>query len=91
MTVHLTLISGKAMEQPILETLTRHVTDKVVIRSSQHGSTKGISCLANLITFYNEIYSLIDEGQAVSGKAALQKATWVDTKLNITQQSGKKG
>lgn len=36
-----------------------------IIRSSQHGFTKGKSCLNNSITFYNEIYSLADEGRAM--------------------------
>jgi len=62
-TVSLTLIPGKMVEQLILETT--HLTDKKVIRSRQHGFTKGKSCLTNSVTFYNEIYSLVDEGRAV--------------------------
>jgi len=43
------LIPWKAMEQSVLETVSRHTKDKKVIRISQHGFTKGKSCLTNLI------------------------------------------
>lgn len=47
--VSLTTILGNAMEQLILETISRHLKDKMVIRNSQHGITKGKLCLTNLI------------------------------------------
>ena len=35
------------------------------IRPSEHGFTKGRSCLTNLISFYNLVTRLVDEGKAV--------------------------
>lgn len=34
------------------------------MRSSQHRSVEGKSCSTNLITFYNEVSGLMDEGRA---------------------------
>lgn len=53
------------MEQLTVETISRHMKEKKIIRRIQHGITKGKSHLTNLISFYNEIPSLIDEGRAV--------------------------
>ena len=36
------------------------------IRPSQHGFTNGISCLTNLISFYDRVTRLVDERQAVN-------------------------
>jgi len=47
--VNLTSILGKVMEQLILEVTIKQVEEKKVTRSSQHGFTKGKSCLTNLI------------------------------------------
>ncbi|KAK4817888.1 hypothetical protein QYF61_002057 [Mycteria americana] len=55
----------KVMEQLILETVSRHMKDQKVIRSSQHVFTKGKSCLTNLINFYGEMTGLVDEERAV--------------------------
>jgi len=51
--VSLTSILGKVMQQLILEAIVKQVEEKKVISSSQHGFTKGKSCLTNLIAFYN--------------------------------------
>jgi len=53
------------MEQLILEVIIKQVEEKKVIRSSQHGFTKGKSCLTNLIAFYDGINGCVDEGRAV--------------------------
>lgn len=44
----------KVMEQIILETLSKHITDRKVTGSSQLEFVKTKMCLTNLIAFYNE-------------------------------------
>ncbi|KAK4810837.1 LOW QUALITY PROTEIN: hypothetical protein QYF61_008809 [Mycteria americana] len=61
--VSLTL--GKMMEQIILSAITWHVEDNQGIKPSQHGFRKGRSCLTNLISFYDTVTRLMDEGKAV--------------------------
>jgi len=63
--VSLTFILGKMMEQLILEVIIKQVEEKKVIKSSQHGFTKGKSCLTNLIAFYEGMTCWVDEGRAV--------------------------
>ena len=63
--VSLTSIPRKVMEQFILEVISRNVEDKKVTRSSQHGFTKGRSCLTNLIDFYHGMTGWVNEGRAV--------------------------
>ncbi|KAF1669612.1 hypothetical protein FQV07_0001445, partial [Pygoscelis papua] len=63
--VSLTSVPGKIMERFILRALTRHVRDNQGIRPSQHGFMKGRFCLTNLISFYDQVTRLVDEGKAV--------------------------
>ncbi|KAK4810588.1 hypothetical protein QYF61_007325 [Mycteria americana] len=63
--VSLTSVLGKLMEQIILSAITRHVENNQGIKPSQHGFSKGRSCLTNLISFYDKVTRLVDEGKAV--------------------------
>lgn len=54
------------MEQLILEAVSRHMKDKMVIKNSQCGFTKGKSCLTSLLTFYNEMNDLVEKGKEVT-------------------------
>ncbi|KAK4829863.1 hypothetical protein QYF61_007255 [Mycteria americana] len=63
--VSLTSVPGKAVELLMLETVSRHIKDEEIIRSGQHGFTKGKSCLTNSINFHDEVIGLVDEGRAV--------------------------
>ncbi|KAK4828902.1 hypothetical protein QYF61_001460 [Mycteria americana] len=63
--VSLTSVPGKIMEQFILSELNRHVQANRGMKPSQHGFMKGRSCLTNLISFYNQVTHLVDEGKAV--------------------------
>lgn len=60
--VSLTSIPAKLMEQLSLGVVSRHIKDKSVIRGSQHGFTKGKSCLTELRVFYEDMSRVIDDG-----------------------------
>ncbi|KAK4819351.1 LOW QUALITY PROTEIN: hypothetical protein QYF61_001243 [Mycteria americana] len=63
--VSLTSVLGKLMEQIILSAITWHIEDNQGIKPSQHGFRKGRSCVTNLISFYDKVTCLVDEGKAV--------------------------
>ncbi|KAK4820802.1 hypothetical protein QYF61_006927 [Mycteria americana] len=63
--VSLTSVPGKLMEQIILSAVTRHVENNQQIKPSQHEFRKGRSCLTNLISLYDKVTRLVDEGKAV--------------------------
>ncbi|CAM4703432.1 unnamed protein product [Caretta caretta] len=52
-------------EQVLKESILKHLEERKVIRNSQHGFTKGKSCLTNLIAFYDEIAGCMDMGKVV--------------------------
>jgi len=63
--VSLTSVPGKVMEQIILGEITWHARGVQGIRPSQHGFMKGRLRLTNLISFYDCVTRLVDEGEAV--------------------------
>jgi len=63
--VSLTSVPGKIVEQIVLKEITWHVWDSWGIRPSHHGFMKDRSCLTNLVSVYDLVTRLVDEGKAV--------------------------
>ena len=61
----LTSVPGKVMEQLVLDAISKQLEEKKVIRSSQHGFTRGRSHSTNLVAFYDFNAGWVDGGRAV--------------------------
>lgn len=55
--VSFTSVLGEVVEHVILQSISKHMKDKKVIGSSQHGFMKGKSCLTSLIASCSETTS----------------------------------
>jgi len=75
--VSLTSVLGKTMERFVLSALTRHVQDNQEIRPSQHRFMKGRSCLTDLMSFYDQVTRLVDEGKTVDVVYLRKKTGWL--------------
>ena len=53
--ISLPSISGRVMEQIILQAISKHAKDKKMAGNSQYRFIKGISCMTNLIAFCDEM------------------------------------
>lgn len=58
-------IPAKVVEKIILETTSKYMKDKKMIRYSEYGFTKGKTFLLNLIALCNEVNSSVDKGRAM--------------------------
>src|SRR6218665_3513513 len=55
----------KVMERIVKDNVVEHLNGYNVIKGSQHGFTRGRSCLTNLLEFFEEVYEMMDEGKPV--------------------------
>src|SRR6218665_1050143 len=63
--ISLTSVVCKVMERIVKDEVVEHLNEYNVIKGSQHGFTRGRSCLTNLLEFFEEVYERIDEGKPV--------------------------
>ena len=58
--VSLTSVIGKLLESIMSNKIREHLDCHNLIKDSQHGFTKGKSCLTNLLSFYRNVYETAD-------------------------------
>jgi len=54
---------GKIMEKIVLGVTEKHESDNGVIGHNQHRVMRRRSCLTNLISFYDKVTHLVDQGK----------------------------
>jgi len=78
--VSLTSVTGKMMREILLSATERPLKDSAIIRQSQHGFTKGETCLTNLISFYETVTLFVGE-RKVADIALLNFSEAFDTAI----------
>jgi hypothetical protein len=63
--VSLTSITCKIMESIIKDAVLEHLDEFLLIKQSQHGFTKGRSCLTNLLEFLEDVTKSLDDSNPV--------------------------
>ncbi|KAK8738331.1 hypothetical protein OTU49_017424, partial [Cherax quadricarinatus] len=58
--ISLTSIVGKLLESIIAEIIRSHLDKHSLINDTQHGFTRGRSCLTNLLTFFSKAFEAVD-------------------------------
>ncbi|GAB0182819.1 mitochondrial enolase superfamily member 1 [Grus japonensis] len=61
--VSLTSVPGKITEKIMLGVIEKHLKDNAVIGHSQHRFVRGRACLTNLVSFYDKVTHLVDQGK----------------------------
>ena len=64
--VSLTSVVVKVLETLIKDQMRNHLNKYKLIKGSQHGFTKGSSCLTNLLEFHEAVSDWVDDGKAVT-------------------------
>ncbi|GAB0205885.1 mitochondrial enolase superfamily member 1 [Grus japonensis] len=60
-----TSVPGKNIEKMMLQVIKKHLKDNAVIGHSQHRFMRGRACLTNLVSFYDKVTHLVDQGKPV--------------------------
>ena len=64
--VSLTSVPGKIVEQKIIvDNMLDHVRNECMIRDSQHGFTRGRSCVTSLVAFNDGVMALVEKENAI--------------------------
>ena len=61
--ISLTSVVGKFLESIIADSIRSHLEKSKLIYDSQHGFTKGKSCLTNLLTFFRKVFEVVDNDE----------------------------
>src|SRR6218665_2879287 len=82
--VSLTSVVCKVMKRIVKDNVVEHLNECNVIKGSQHGFTKGRSCLTILLEFFEEVYERIDEGKPVDGGSGCARPACAGAEMACT-------